>query len=69
MIERRKRTLCKTIVWRIVASSATAIIAFIVTGEFSIALGIGVIDIFIKLIIYYLHERIWDKIKWGKVFR
>ena len=61
MIDSRKRSLYKSITWRIVASLATGIIGFLITGSFAIAGSIMTIDFFVKFVLYYIHERAWDK--------
>jgi len=42
-------------------------IVFIFTGKWVLTLGIGAVDVVTKLIFYYLHERIWNYIKFGRV--
>ncbi len=44
----------------------TIVIAFVLTGEIKTAVSIGGIEIFTKMFLYFLHERIWNMIKWGK---
>jgi uncharacterized membrane protein len=72
------RSLAKAISWRFIASGATFIISFTIftqaTNEaFSDILGavslITAVDIVAKLILYYLHERLWTNITWGKYWR
>lgn len=55
------KSLLKTISWRVVGTLDTMMIAYFLTGEVGIALSIGSIEVFTKLILYYLHERIWNK--------
>ena len=57
------RSLAKGLTWRFVASGTTIVIAKIVTGDVGIALKVGFFEFFAKIGIYYLHERIWAKIK------
>jgi len=64
--EKRSRSLLKTLTWRVLASLDTFLISWFVSGEISIGATIATIEIITKLVIYYLHERAWDKIKWGK---
>lgn len=66
MHEKSYRSLVKSITWRITGSLDTTIISFLLTGNIKIALSIGGIEIFTKIILYYMHERIWNKIKLGK---
>jgi uncharacterized membrane protein len=61
----RKRHLYKAITWRIVASISTFIISWTLTGNFKAGLTIGGVDFFIKFILYYFHERIWYRSKYG----
>lgn len=56
------RSLLKTITWRITGSSATFLISFLLTGNFAIAGSIAVIQIVCNTILYYVHERIWNRI-------
>jgi len=60
------RSLVKTICWRITGSSATFLIAYLMIGNFAIAGTIGMIQLVSNTILYYIHERIWNKIPWGK---
>tara|TARA_Y100000592_G_C5340398_1_gene253945 strand:+ start:325 stop:555 length:231 start_codon:yes stop_codon:yes gene_type:complete len=57
----KKRHLAKTITWRIVGTLDTILLSFIITGNIKIGFTIGIIEIFTKMLLYYLHERIWYK--------
>ena len=61
----RKRHIAKTITWRIVASTDTLIIAWVITGSWKRGGGIAIIEIITKMILYYLHERAWYSSNWG----
>ena len=54
-----KRHVAKTITWRIIGTLDTMIIAWIITGSLEWGLAIGGIEIFTKMILYFLHERAW----------
>ena len=54
-----KRHIAKTISWRLVATSDTVIISYFISGDLSIGIKIGVLEIFTKMVFYYLHERFW----------
>lgn len=60
------RSMAKSISWRILGTVDTILISWIVTGEASVALSIGSIELVTKMILYFFHERIWNTIKWGK---
>ena len=61
--ESHTRSVIKGFTWSIVATSTTTVIAWLVTGKLDAAFQIGVFEFFTKLIIYYIHERIWTKIR------
>ena len=65
MKENPVRSIIKTFSWRITATLVTVVISYILTKNHKIALSIGVAEVITKLIIYYLHERIWSKIDFG----
>ena len=65
-MESHLRTVVKALSWRVIATVITFLIALLVTGEMEIALGIGGADTLLKLFAYYIHERSWHKIKFGR---
>ena len=64
--ETTKRSLAKTISWRIIGTLDTILISWAITGTFAFAISIGAIELFTKMILYFFHERIWNSIKFGK---
>lgn len=54
------KSLLKSISWRIVGTIDTIIISYFVTGEFVMAISIGSVEVFSKIILYYFHERAWE---------
>ena len=65
-MDQPKRSIVKTVSWRITGSSATFLIAYMLTGNFAIAGVIGVTQMITNTILYYAHERLWNKIRWGQ---
>lgn len=72
------RSLSKAISWRIIASLTTFLISFVVfrsltdksvSETMETAGAITGVDFFAKLLFYYLHERMWTNIDWGKSWR
>ena len=63
-VETKKRTMAKTITWRITASLTTFLIAWILTGDILVGASIGSIEAIAKIFLYYFHERIWTNISW-----
>ena len=64
-LESRKRHLGKTVTWRIVGTIDTMIIAWVITGNPLTGLKIGFTEIITKMLLYYMHERVWYKINFG----
>jgi uncharacterized membrane protein len=65
-MESTKRSLAKTISWRVTGSGATFLITFLVSGDIKIAGTVALIQITANTLLYFLHERVWNKIKWGR---
>ena len=65
-IDLQKRTIIKTLTWRVTASLTTFIIAWVLTGDLLIGVSIGSIEAISKIFLYYFHERIWNNIRWAK---
>jgi len=59
------RSFIKAVSWRMVGTLDTFVISFFVTGRVSIAGSIASIEVVTKILIYYLHERLWALVPWG----
>jgi len=66
-MDTQRRSILKTISWRVVATLVTGVVAFIVTGRVDMAITVGLGDSLVKFFTYYLHERMWSKIRFGQV--
>lgn len=64
--ENIKRSIVKTISWRVVGTLATVTISYLITGTLALAFSIGGIELVSKMVLYFFHERAWTNIKWGK---
>ena len=64
--EKPLRSIAKAVSWRVVGTIDTLVVSYFVIGEISLAASIAGVDFLTKLILYFFHERIWNKIKWGK---
>ena len=66
--EKPIRSIAKAISWRVVGTIDTLVVSYIVLGEgrFGEASAIAVVDFITKMILYFAHERVWNKIKWGR---
>jgi uncharacterized membrane protein len=65
MEDTRKRSVVKSIVWRIICIVVAIFTTFFLTGRWDLALALGTLYNAITMILYYFHERIWNRIKWG----
>ncbi len=60
-----RRSILKTLSWRILASLDTFLIAWIITGNPLMGASIAGIEILTKIVFYYLHERAWSHVNFG----
>jgi len=66
-MEHPKRTLIKTITWRIIALLTTIVVVYAYSGNVRESLVIGVVANFLKMLFYYTHERVWNRIRFGRM--
>ena len=65
-MESHSRSLAKAISYRLLASGCTGLIFFAFTGQATLSVGAGAVDILVKLALYFLHERLWNHIGYGR---
>jgi uncharacterized membrane protein len=61
----RRRHLAKALSYRLFGSAATAIIAWGFTRDPAVSVKVGIADTLVKIGLYYVHERLWYRIRWG----
>lgn len=59
------RSIVKALSWRVLATLSTILIVYGFTHEFALSLGVGAVEVIVKLVLYYGHERLWLKIPLG----
>ncbi|SHO80232.1 Adenylylsulfate kinase [hydrothermal vent metagenome] len=64
--ETNKRSILKGITWRIVATTTTILIVYLFFGRLDLAITAGLLESVLKIALYWLHERAWFKVKWGR---
>jgi len=64
--ENMKRSIIKTLTYRVIILILDFTVIFLLTGRYDIALGFMLLSNFYTSIAYFLHERLWDRISWGK---
>ncbi|MHA1812878.1 MAG: DUF2061 domain-containing protein [Candidatus Thorarchaeota archaeon] len=65
--EKRSRALVKALVYRIVAVIITTVGIGVITGEWVLSVGASVAINLFKVVIYYLYERAWERMSWGRI--
>ena len=66
MYERQRRSILKAISWRLTGTIDTFLLSFLVTGKIKLAIYISGFEIFTKIGLYFIHERVWNRIGFGK---
>jgi len=64
--ETNRRSIVKGISWRFLATTTTIIIVYFFFGRLDLAIAAGLIETVLKVGLYWAHERMWFKIRWGK---
>jgi uncharacterized membrane protein len=67
MVEKPYRSFIKAISWRVTGTVDTIVISLLVTGKLKLAISIGFVELFTKVVLYYLHERIWNNVSLGRI--
>lgn len=65
--ETLRRSIVKTISYRVVILIFDFVSIYLFTGQIKVAFGFMIVSNIYTTIGYFFHERIWDKIKWGKI--
>jgi adenylylsulfate kinase len=65
-METNARSIAKAISYRVLGSTSTAAIVFLFSHKLSLSVGIGLIDSVVKIAMYFLHERVWNHIDFGR---
>lgn len=60
------RSIAKGFSWRLFATTTTVIIVYLFFGRLDLAIAAGVIETVSKVLLYYAHEKIWQRVRWGK---
>lgn len=67
--ENKMRHLAKTVTWRMAGTADTMVLAWLLTGNPLTGVKIGLAELLTKMILYYIHERIWYRIDFGLIDR
>ena len=64
-IQSVKRHLAKTVTWRVIGTIDTMLLSWLISGDPMIGLKVGGVEVVTKMVLYYLHERVWHKFNFG----
>ena len=67
MPDKHYRSIVKAVSWRATGTVDTMIVSYLVTGKIKLALTISAVELFTKIGLYYGHERVWDKLSFGRI--
>lgn len=67
MVDKHWRSVVKAVSWRTLGTIDTIIISWLITGKLTFAISIGAVEVFTKMFLYYFHERLWNKFKFGRI--
>lgn len=65
-VETRARSLAKAVSWRLTGTAATTALVFLFTRDAAVSFSVGGLEFVAKVLIYYLHERVWDRARFGR---
>ena len=60
------RSLAKAVSWRVTGTIDTFLISWLITGQALLASGIAFTEIMTKILLFWAHERVWNRISWGR---
>ena len=63
--DRPARSFAKALSWRLTGSLDTILLSWLFTQQLTIAIAIGTTEIVTKIVLYYLHERLWSRVNFG----
>ena len=63
----KSRSFAKSLSYRVFGTLSSFAVVYVITGKGSLATLIAFWETVVKVAIYYWHERVWDKIRWGRV--
>ena len=64
--ESLRRSIVKTVSYRVVILILDFTCIYLFTGQIKVAVGFMIVSNIYTSVGYFIHERIWDRIKWGK---
>lgn len=66
LVDRPWRSLAKAASWRVTGTLDTILLSWLITGHVGKAISIGAAELFTKTLLYYCHERVWNRVRAGR---
>lgn len=66
-MEKPIRSLVKAVSWRIVATLTTIFLVFIFSKDLTLGTIVGITELVVKTVVYYVHERVWNLSNFGRI--
>lgn len=66
MVDKQYRSVIKAVSWRITGTLDTILVSWLITRKLTLALSIGGMEVFTKIMLYYFHERAWNRTNLGR---
>lgn len=63
----KSRSAVKALTWRTVGTVDTFILSWVITGKPEMAFSIASLEVLTKTVLYYFHERGWNRVQWGRI--
>ena len=67
MADKHYRSLAKAVSWRVTGTIDTMVVSYLVTHQIKWALTISAVEFCTKILLFYGHERLWEKLSFGRV--
>jgi adenylylsulfate kinase len=65
-MESTSRSFAKALSYRILGSATTALVCYLLAGKAGLSMGAGALDMVAKIGLYFLHERVWNYVAFGR---
>lgn len=64
--ESHSRSIVKAVSWRIFGTVTTTVLVYVFTKRLVLSLAVGLLEFASKIGLFWMHERFWDRLSWGK---
>jgi uncharacterized membrane protein len=65
-MESKSRSIAKAVSYRVLGSTTTALVCFVLTRKVGLSGELGILDMVLKIGLYFVHERLWNHIAFGR---